>query len=171
MSKIHHLYPNWLPKSALAHKLGVSERTIYARWKRGELLRQEVEGEILWAEIPEEGRKEAEEASSFLSPHAGSEVVEGRGSSSSSAFKKEPLEAKWVLLLEQKNSSLVQLEKEKSALQIELTRSQGALEQACRERDVLQRQNEALLRALEQRTLVQGLLLWLKGFWTRFTRP
>ena len=45
MSKIHHLYPNWLSKSALAHKLGVSERTIYARWKRGELIRQEIDGE------------------------------------------------------------------------------------------------------------------------------
>ena len=170
MSKIHHLYPNWLPKSALAHKLGVSERTIYARWKRGELLRQEVEGEILWAEIPEEGRKEAEEGPSFLSSHAGSEAEEGRGSSPSSAFKKEPLEARWVLLLEQKNSSLVQLEKEKAALQVELTRSQEALVQTSRERDMLQRQNEALLRALEQRTLLQGLLLWLKDFWGLFTR-
>ena len=69
MSKIHHLYPNWLSKSALAHKLGVSERTIYARWKRGELLRQEIDGEILWAEIPEEGRKEAEEIIAFLGAH------------------------------------------------------------------------------------------------------
>lgn len=171
MSKIHHLYPNWLSKSALAHKLGVSERTIYARWKRGELLRQEIDGEILWAEIPEEGRKEAEEGPSFSSIHEGPEAEEGRGSWASSAPKKEPLEAKWVLLLEQKNSSLVQLEKEKSALQIELTRSQGALVQARRERDALQRQNEALLRALEQRTLLQGLLLWLKSSWARFKRP
>lgn len=190
MTKVRPLGRNWMRKQELASALGVSTRWISKLVHRGEVERVLIDG-TPWFRPREQEQGELEVGTP--SNTFDNQPVKG----GNSAPKKSPKQGGTVgtmgteeqfsyhldlqinfeeLYREEKqkaleardeirtlNHELVDVRDENAALCTELSRTQTELAQ-------LQRQNEALLRALEQRTLVQGLLLWLKNFWTRFTR-
>lgn len=164
MSKIYEIHPGWMSKSEIAYKLGVSERTIYARWKRGELLRKEIQGQVLWAELPEEGRKEAEEGPSVARFHVHSEGFGSRGSWSSPVPKESSHVNELVSVLERKNRSIEELNRKNNELRTSLEEMKVDLTRISTEKERLLYENEILWRVVEKKTLFQSFVSWLKNF-------
>lgn len=52
MKEIQELHPRWITKKEMAKRLNVAPRTVYGRHKRGQILRKEENGVVLWA-LPE----------------------------------------------------------------------------------------------------------------------
>ena len=122
MTDVIELNPRWLGKAAMALKLGVSERTVYAMWRRGELRRKEEGGQVLWAI----GSQEAVQEGTPAAPH--SEGPEGIGTAGTEGGEEggsggQPGRAKVELLqarLEHSEAMVAQLERERAQLAAQL---------------------------------------------------
>lgn len=78
----HH--PKWVSKQEMAKRLGINLRTVYSKHKRGEILRREVDGKVLWA-LSDQPRiirigSDPNVRLGVLNEGVGSRVPEGSGS-------------------------------------------------------------------------------------------
>lgn len=110
MNNIYELHPKWVSKKEMAKRLGVSPRTVYAMWKRGELLRKKEHGQILWALITNDEDRgsqvgSSEDTSSILI-HASEEASEGRGKEKSEEAESNLLEL--LMQEKQRNEQLIE---------------------------------------------------------------
>ena len=134
MGDVYDLYPQWVTKQAMAERLGVSERTVYAMWQRGELLRKEEGRKVLWSCLPEEGRKGSQEATRSISSD-GTEEDAGRQ-------RKEASRGRPNGLVSSQDYLFSQLEKERERvveLQVDLAKTKVALACVETERDFLRK--------------------------------
>lgn len=163
MGDIHDLYPRWVDKETMAKRLGVSQRTVYAMWKRGELLRKVEKGNVLWSNPQAELRKRKGEVSSLVEQHASSEASGVQRKAASDGSKRGHFEPNPLYLeLKEEREKVVRLQEQNTQLQVELARVQTALVHVERERDALRRSVKA------QRW---GFFVWFKGWLDSFRKP
>lgn len=84
MSTNDQQHPRWVNKQEMAKRLGINLRTVYSKYKRGEILRREVDGQVLWA-LPDQPRvtrigSDPKSTTGALNQVKGNRAPEGSGS-------------------------------------------------------------------------------------------
>lgn len=198
MDNITPLGKGWKRKGEIAQELRCTKRTITNMVNRGELEKTLVEG-TPWFRFPENGkeRKGAETGGgNDVSTLENQELMQRKGAETEAEnevgnsgrgerkyFPGERSINFETFYLEEKQkgselrteihllrSELAEVREEAVSFRVLLTEANTALLHVERENSRLQSQNDALRRALEQRTIFQSLLLWIKGFWDNNVR-
>lgn len=198
MDNITPLGKGWKRKGEIAQELRCTKRTITNMVNRGELEKTLIEG-TPWFRFPENGtERKGEETgggndvsslnNQSITQRKGAETEAGNevGNSRKEERKCFPGGRSInfeTLYLEEKQkglelhteihllrSELAEVREESVSFRVLLTEANTALLHVERENSRLQSQNDALQRALKQRTMFQSLLLWLKSFWNKRVR-